>query len=156
QGVAQLVPIEGREVAEAGDIATVDSEGFVEGAPIKGARREGGNVEVAPGSLLDGKCEALIGAHIGETREQAVTFPADWGMADLRGKEAVFKVALRGLKKREVPALDDAFAQDLGTDAKTLPELKQKIRDDLAGQRKVNAEGEQRSKLLEALVEKNP
>jgi trigger factor len=156
QGLAQLVPVEGREVAEAGDVAGVDSEGFVEGAPIKGSRREGGNVEVAPGSLLEGKCEALIGAHIGETREQGVTFPADWGMADLRGKEAVFKVTLKGLKKREVPALDDAFAQDVDAEAKTLADLRAKLRGDLEKQQKERAEHEQRTKLLEALVEKNP
>jgi trigger factor len=93
---------------------------------------------------------------VGETRDQAVTFPADWGMADLRGKDAVFKVTLRGLKKRDVPALDDAFVQDLGGEAKTVADLKAKIRDDMAKGRKETAEGEQRSKLLEALVEKNP
>ncbi len=156
QNLSQLVPVEGRDVAELGDIAAVDSEGFVEGAPIKGSQREGGNLEVVPGDLLEGKCEALIGAKVAETREQAVTFPADWGMADLRGKEAIFKITLRGLKKKEVPALDDAFAQDLGLEAKTVAEVKARIKADLEQQSKERQEQDQRTKLLEALVEKNP
>ena len=156
QSMAQLVPVEGREVAEAGDVAVVDWEGFVDGAPLKGAKREGSNVEVAPGSLLDGKCEALLGARVGEMREAAVGFPADYPAPDLRGKEALFKVTLKGLKRREVPALDDAFVLDLGSDVKTVGELEAKVRGELAATRKERADGEQREKLLAALVAKNP
>jgi trigger factor len=85
-----------------------------------------------------------------------VTFPADYSVAELRGKEARFQVEVKGLKKREVPALDDAFVQDLGGEAKTLPELRAKIRSEMEAQKKERAEGDQREKLLEALVAKNP
>jgi trigger factor len=145
-----------RQVAEQGDVAVVDSEATVDGAPLKGAKREGGSLEVEPGTLLDGKAEVLLGAHLGETREAAVTFPNDYGVQDLRGKEAQFKLTLKGLKRREVPALDDAFVQDLGMDAKTLPELQAKIRADLAEQQKDRQSGNQREALLAALIEKNP
>ena len=158
ESLAQLVPVEGREVAEVGDVAVVDNEGFVDGAPLKGGKREGSSLEVAPGSLLEGKCEVLLGARIGETREAAVTFPSEWSQPDLRGKEARFQITLRGLKKRETPALDDAFVQDLGMgdDVKTLDQLKAKIREDLLVQLKETGAQEQRTKALEALVEKNP
>ena len=156
EGMAQLVPVEGREVAELGDVAVVDSEGFVDGAPLKGSKREGSNLEIGEGSLLEGRTEALVGARIGEQRDAAVTFPNDFNQADLRGKEGQFKITLRGLKKREVPALDDAFVQDLGGEAKTVDELKATLRTDLEKQKRDTAEQEQRSKLLEALVEKNP
>ena len=153
---SMFVPVEGRDVVELGDYASVDYEGFVDGAPLRGAKREGVLLEVAPGSMLENKAEALIGAKFGETRDLGVGFPQDYAVAELRGKEAQFKVVVKGLKKRETPALDDAFVQDLGGTEKTLQELREKLRAEMAQQKKDRAESEQREKLLEALVEKNP
>jgi len=153
---AMFVPVEGREVVENGDYVSADYEGFVEGAPIRGAKREGVLLEAAPGSLLENKAEGLLGARIGETRELGVGFPTDYAVAELRGKEGRFKVAVKGLKKREVPALDDAFVQDLGGEAKTVSDLRAKIRAELEQQRKQRAENDQRDAVLNALVEKNP
>src|SRR5207248_768470 len=92
----------------------------------------------------------------GETRELAVGFPQDYAVAELRGKEGRFQVKAKGLKKREVPALDDQFAQDLGGEAKTLAELRQKVREEMTAQEKDRKESAQREALLSALVEKNP
>lgn len=156
KGQSLFVPVEGREVAEAGDYATVDYEGFVDGAQLKGAKREGVLLEVAPGSLLENKAEQLLGARVGEARELATTFPNDYSVADLRGKEARFQCVVKGLKKREYPALDDAFVQDLGGDAKTVAELKEKIRTEMAEEQKDKGESAQRETLLANLVEKNP
>jgi trigger factor len=159
---AMFVPVEGREVAEAGDFASCDYEGFVDGAPLRGAKREGVVLEVVPGSMLENKAEGLLGARIGETRELGVTFPADYAVEELRRKEARFQTVLKGLKRREVPALDDAFVQDLGasladgSSAKTLAELRAKLKSEMEAQKKERGEGEQREKLLEALVAKNP
>jgi trigger factor len=159
---SMFVPVEGREVAELGDYASCDYQGFVDGAPLRGAKREGVLLEVVPGSMLENKAEGLLGARIGETRELGVTFPADYAVEELRGKEARFQTVVKGLKKREVPALDDAFVQDLGASladggsAKTLTELRAKLKSDMEQQKRERAEGEQREKVLEALVEKNP
>lgn len=153
---AMFVPVEGRDVAEPGDYASCDYEGFIDGAPLRGARREGVLLEVTPGSLLENKAEGLVGARVGETRELGVTFPADYAVEELRGKDARFQVVLKGLKKREVPALDDAFVQDLGGEAKTLSDLRAKLKAEMQTQKKERADGEQREKLLEALVAKNP
>lgn len=156
QDHALFVPIDGRDVAEAGDFVSADYEGFVDGAPLRGAKREGVLLEAAPGSLLENKAEGLLGARVGETRELGVTFPADYTVEELRGKDARFRVVVKGLKKREMPALDDAFAQDLGGEAKTLPDLRARLRSEMEAKRKERAESDQREKLLEALVEKNP
>jgi len=153
---AMFVPVEGREAAEPGDFVSADYEGFVDGAPLRGAKREGVLLEVAPGSLLENKAEELAGARGGETRELAVTFPADYAVEELRGKQARFQVAVKGLKKREVPALDDAFVQDLGGEAKTVADLKTKVRAELEQQKKQRAESDQREAVLTALVAKNP
>jgi len=145
---AMFVPVEGRDVAEAA--------GAVDGAPLRGAKREGVLLEVAPGSLLENKAEGLLGARVGETRELGVSFPAEYAVEELRGKDGRFKVAVKGLKKREVPALDDAFVQDLGGEQKTLSDLRAKIRGEMEQQKKDRAEGDQREAVLSALVAKNP
>jgi len=153
---AMFVPVEGRDVVEAGDFASVDYEGFLDGAPLRGAKREGVLLEVVPGSMLENKAEGLLGARVGETRELGVTFPADYTVEDLRNKEAQFKVVVKNLKARDTPALDDAFVQDLGGEAKTLAELREKLKAEMVQQTKERAEGERREKMLEALVERNP
>jgi len=155
-GQAMFVPVEGRDVVEAGDYASADYEGFVDGAPLRGAKREGVLLEVAPGSLLENKAEGLLGSRVGGTREIGVAFPNDYAVEELRGKDARFKVQVKGLKKREVPALDDAFVQDLGGEAKTVAELRAKIRSELEQQKKDRAESDQRESVLTALVERNP
>jgi trigger factor len=153
---AIFVPVEGRDVAELGDYAVGEYEGFVDGAPLRGAKRDNVLLEVSPGAFLENKAEQLAGTRVGETREIAMTFPPEYTVADLRGKEARFQVKVNGLKKREVPALDDQFVQDLGGEAKTVAELKEKLREEMAAHEKERKTGEQREALLAALVEKNP
>ncbi len=149
-----FVAVEGREVVEAGDYATVDYVGTMDGAPLRGAQREGVLLEMVPGSLLENKAEALVGAKIGETRELGVTFPADYAAEDLRGKEATFKATVKGMKRRKTPDLDDAFAKDLGLES--LQSLREQVTKDLTAQKKEKLETAQREALLNALLEKNP
>ena len=153
---AMFVPIEGRDVVEAGDYVSADYEGFMGDGPLRGAKREGVLLEVAPGTLLENKAEALLGARVGESRAIAVSFPDDYAAEELRGKEARFQVAVKGLKKRETPALDDAFVQDLGGETKTVADLRAKIRSEMEQQKKQRAENDQREAVLTALVAKNP
>lgn len=152
QSVFQAV--EGRDVVEQSDFATVDYEGFMDGQPLRGAKREGVLLEMSPGSLLENKAESLVGAKVGELRELGVTFPADYAAEDLRGKEAMFKATIKGMKRRKTPELDDAFAKDLGFDSLDL--LKEQVKKDLAAHKKEKLETAQREALLNALLEKNP
>ncbi|HET7786543.1 MAG TPA: trigger factor [Myxococcales bacterium] len=153
---AMFVPVEGRDVVEAGDFVSADYDATVDGKPLQGAKQEGVLLEVVPGSILDNKAEGLAGAKVGETREISATFPEGYSAEPLRGKEARFQVQVKGLKKREVPALDDAFVQDLGGEAKTLAELRANLRAEMEKQARDRAESSQREKLIEALVAKNP
>ena len=153
---AMFVPVEGRDAAEAGDFVSADYEGKMDGVPLQGAKREGVLLEVVPGSILDNKAESLAGAKVGDSREIAATFPDDYGAEELRGKEVRFQVQVKGLKKREVPALDDAFVEDLGGEAKTLAGLRASLRAEMEKQTRERAENSQREKLIEALVGKNP
>src|SRR5438270_461722 len=93
--VSKSVKLKGyRQGNELRDYASCDYEGFIEGAPLRGAKREGTLLEVVPGSLLENKAEGLLGARVGETRELGVTFPSDYAAEDLRGKEARFQVVV--------------------------------------------------------------
>ncbi len=146
--------VEGRDVVEAGDYATVDYVGTMDGAPLRGASREGVLLEMVPGSLLENKAEALVGARIGETRELGVTFPNDYAVEDLRGKEASFMATVKGMKRRKTPELDDAFAKDLGMES--LASLRTQVEKDLGERHKEKLESAQREALLNALLAKNP
>ena len=156
QSQSMFVPVEGRESVELGDFATVDYEGFMNGEPLKGGKRENALLEVAPGPFLDSKGEELNGARVGESRNIKVKFPSDYSAQALRDKEGTFNVTVKGIKRREVPALDDQFVQDLGRDAKTVSELREKLLSEMSEQRKHKAKQERREAVLTALVERNP
>ena len=149
-----MAPVEGRDIVEQNDVVLVDYEGFVDGAPLRGAKREGVMLEAVPGSLLENKAETLVGAKVGETRALGATFPNDYQVEELRGKEASFTAIVKGLKTRVTPALDDAFAKDLG--AESLAALTATLRTEMETTKKERAEGDQREALLAALIEKNP
>src|SRR5690606_3025685 len=104
----------------------------------------------------EGSAPMLEGKSIGETVDAAVEFPPDYQDENVRGKSATFKITLKSLKRRDVPALDDELAKDLGGEAKTLDELKAKIREGLTTAEQQRADRENRDALLKALVEKNP
>ncbi len=155
-GMSQLVPVEGRFDAQEGDYAVIDHEGTVDGQPFDGSKAEGITVQVAQGDLADGSIPQLAGRKLGETFEFDQTFPADHRLEAVRGKAAHFKVALKGLKKREVPNLDDEFAKDLGAEGvDTLEALRARIREDLAKREKRRSDIELRDALVKAALEKN-
>jgi trigger factor len=126
---SNLVPIEGREEAQTGDFANVSWELSVEGTSREPQKSEGGLVRVEPGLFLEGHGEKVTGQKIGETREFTEEFSGERA-DELKGKTASLKVTLTGLKKRELPALDDEFAKDVGG-AESLAELRVKVRKDL-------------------------
>ena len=114
QNLARLDAVEGRDVAQAGDFATVDYEATVDGKDFAGSKAEGVTVELSPGELVDSNVAALEGAKVGETKELDYTFPADYRVEDVKGKTARFKFNVKGLKKKLIPELNDDFAKEAG------------------------------------------
>ncbi len=114
---ADLVPVEDR-AAEMGDVAFVDFKGTLTAEGQEGEEIEGGSatnfqVELVEGKLIPGMVEGIVGMKPEETKEVAVTFPEDYPQEDLAGKPAVFSITLNELKTKELPELDDDFAQDV-------------------------------------------
>jgi trigger factor len=112
-------------------------------------------VELGSGRLLPGFEEQLIGAGAGDAREVRIRFPEDWQPASLAGRDAVFAVRVKELKRREVPDLDDEFAKDTG-EADTLDELKGKLRAQLEKLAAGRADRDMKETLLKELVARNP
>ena len=117
---ADLVPVEERP-AQMGDVAFVDFKGTLTAEGEEGQEIEGGSatnfqVEIAEGKLIPGMVEGIVGMKPEETKEVEVTFPEDYPQEDLAGKPAVFSITLNELKAKELPELDDDFAQDVSDD----------------------------------------
>lgn len=109
---SRLVTVEDR-AAESGDVAVIDFEGFVDGVAFEGGKAEHYSLNLGAGQFIPGFEEQIVGHNIGEEFDITVTFPEDYQAEELAGKEAVFKIKLHELKKRELPEVDDEFVKDV-------------------------------------------
>ena len=103
---AELSVKEDGKVAK-GDTAVIDFEGFVDGVAFEGGKGENYPLEIGSGAFIPGFEDQLIGMGIDKEQEIKVTFPEDYGAADLAGKEAVFKVTVHEIKEKHLPEIDD-------------------------------------------------
>jgi len=151
--LATLVPVEQRTAAS-GDVAVINFQGTYadNGEAISGGSADAMEVELEDGRMIPGFVEGIIGMKPGDTKTVACQFPEEYPQEDAAGRKASFEISLTELKARELPALDDAFAQQ-ASDQQTLAEL----RADLETRLKEDAERRNRSNrhdaLLAALVE---
>lgn len=148
--LATLVTDEAGEVVN-GSFAVIDFEGFIDGEPFEGGKGEGYTLEIGSGSFIPGFEEGLVGAKAGETRDVNVTFPEEYHAEHLAGKPAVFKVTVQEVKKKELPELNDEFAQQVSP-FKTVEELRADIKNRLTEAAEENADREFRNKIVEAVT----
>ena len=147
---ARTVPVEDRPVAD-GDIATIDFEGFVDGVAFEGGKGTDYALTIGSHSFIDTFEEQLIGKNIGDEVEVNVTFPEEYHAEELKGKPALFKVTIKEIKVKELPALDDDFAQDV-SDFDTLAEYKEDIKAKLVEKAEKVAKNEKEEKLIDAII----
>jgi trigger factor len=124
---ATLRPIDGRGAAE-GDIASVKFAGTIDGEPFEGGSADRLPVVIGEDRMIPGWEQQLIGLEVGGTKGFEITFPDDYRVEDLRGKEAHFEVELLDLREKILPEVTDDFAASVG-DVKTVDELRAEIRD---------------------------
>lgn len=151
---ARLVACEPDHTAVAKDFVLMDFEGSAGGRPIKGARQEGYLVEIGSDILLPGFEEQLIGRHSDEAFEVRLTFPSDHPKAELAGREGVFQVKVREIKRRAVPPVDDDLAKATGL-ADTLADLTQKVRQELQARKAHEAEMAARDAVVDLLLDRH-
>lgn len=137
---ARIVPVEDRAVEEK-DITVIDFEGSVDGVKFEGGKAEGHELEIGSGSFIPGFEEQIIGMKIDEEKDITVKFPEDYFSEDLKGKDAVFKVKLHEIKRKELPEINDDFAKDT-SEFETLAELKNSIKEKLEEENKSRAKYE--------------
>lgn len=100
--------------AEKGEVLSVDFIGRIDGEAFPGGTGKDMDVEIAGEGFIPGFSEQMEGMKPGETRHIDVTFPADYGVATLAGKAATFEITAKKLRRKVLPAIDDALAQRLG------------------------------------------
>ena len=125
--------------AEDGDRVIIDYEGKIDGVPFEGGKAEDQRAEIGAKRFIPGFEEGIIGMKGGESRDITVNFPEDYASEELKGKEAVFTIALKEIKRKELPELDDELAKDV-SEFETLEEFKASIRDELMGRKKESAD----------------
>jgi trigger factor len=151
--LATLVPVEKR-AAEAGDVAVISFTGtFADnGEAISGGSAEAMEVELEDGRMIPGFVEGIIGMKPGDSKTVACQFPEEYPQEDAAGRKASFEISLSELKTRELPALDDAFAQQ-ASDKQTLAELRTDLEERLKEDAERRNESNRNDALLAALVE---
>lgn len=151
--LASLVPVEGRPAAM-DDVAQLRFSGcFVDsGEPISGGSSDGMEVELEDGRMIPGFVEGIVGMDVGASKTVTCTFPDSYPQEDAAGREARFEITLLELKSRELPALDDAFAQQ-ASDQQTLADLRADLETRLREDAERKHRSNRREALLEALVE---
>lgn len=144
---AELTVKEGGKVAK-GDTAVIDFEGFVDGVAFEGGKGENYPLEIGSGSFIPGFENQVIGMTVDKEQDIVVTFPEDYGAADLAGKEATFKVTVHEIKEKHLPEIDDELAKDVNIDGvETLDQLKDHIKANI----KTRKESENENKFMDDL-----
>ena len=139
--------------AAPGHTLTIDFVGRVDGKPFEGGSAQGHELELGSGRFVTGFEEQLEGARAGEDVEVRITFPDDYGNAELAGQDAVFQVHVVSIRRRELPELDDEFAKDLG-EFETLLELRERVRADLEAGAERRAQDALERSVVDALIER--
>jgi trigger factor len=154
EDAADLNPVEESRPIKEGDFVEISFQGTMpagEQAPISADKAV---CEIGGATTLKEFTENLLGAQPGDERAFTVVYRPDYPEKTLAGKAVDFKVKVDAVKEKQVPELNDEFAQRFG-DYKTLEELKAKIREDIGKHKKENAQEQIREKILEWLENNN-
>ena len=150
---ARTITVEDRAIAE-GDTAVIDFEGFVDGEPFEGGKAENHSLEIGSHTFIDNFEDQLVGKNTGDEVEVNVTFPAEYHATELAGKPALFKVKINEIKAKELPELDDDFAQDV-SEFDTLAEYKESVKKNLEKTKEDNAKRTKEDEAIAKIIEKS-
>lgn len=153
--MAQLVPVDDGVAVENGNSVTLDYSFSVEGCPEETTSAEDAQVEVGAHRLLPGFEDQLVGMKCGESKQVTVTLPPEYRTPEAAGKEGVFQVTLKEIKRKDLPELNDEFAQQFG-DFKTVDELRAKMTEYHQKQELDRIENDQKEQIIQELIKKNP
>ena len=148
---SRIVSVENRPV-EKGDITVIDFEGSVDGVKFEGGKADGHELEIGSGTFIPGFEDQIIGMKQEEEKDIKVKFPDDYFSEELKGKDAIFKVKLHEIKKKELPEINDDFAKD-ASEFDTLEELKNSIKEKLEEDNKARVKYETEEEAIKTVCE---
>ncbi len=148
---ARTVTVEDRAVADK-DTVIIDFEGFIDGEAFEGGKGENYPLVIGSHSFIDTFEEQLIGTELGAEVEVHVTFPEDYQAEELAGKPALFKVKVEEIKAKELPELDDDFAQDV-SEFDTLAEYREDVKKKLTEKKEQEAKNAKEEAVLTKVIE---
>ncbi len=137
--------------AQMDDTVTIDYVGTIDGVEFDGGKSEDYDLKLGSHSFIDTFEDQIVGHNIGDAFDVNVTFPEQYGAAELAGKAAVFAVTLKKITANEVPEINDDFAQEV-SEFDTLDEYRQDLRKVLTDHKTKNAEEDAKNKLIDAAV----
>lgn len=147
---ARIITVEDRP-AQNDDIAVIDFEGFVDGTAFDGGKGEEYELTLGSGQFIPGFEDQIVGHNTGDEFDVNVTFPEQY-TESLAGKDATFKVVLHEIKSKELPEVDDEFAQD-AADCDNVDALKVSLKEEIEEEKKAATDSEVRQQVLEKLAE---
>ena len=148
---SRTITVEDRAVQD-GDMTVIDFEGFVDGEAFEGGKGTDYPLTIGSGAFIPGFEEKLVGAEIGKEVEVDVTFPEEYHAKELAGKPAVFKCTVKEIRVKELPELDDDFAQDV-SDFDTLEEYKADVRKKVEEKKAADAKAKKEDAVIEKIIE---
>ena len=148
---AKMVVAEDGAVIEKGDFAIIDFAGTVDGEPFSGGEGKGYPLEVGSNSFIPGFEDQLVGLSKGDATDVEVTFPEEYFVKELAGKEAVFKVNIQDVKRKELPELTDEYVA-ANTEFKTVEELRANYKERMQKAAEANAKAEYEHDLIDLAV----
>ncbi len=148
---ARILPVTDRPV-ENGDTISLDFEGFVDGEPFEGGKGVDYSLVIGSGTFIPGFEDKLIGAEAGQELDVEVTFPEDYHSKELAGKPAVFKCRVNEIRRKEIPALDQEYIEDV-SEFETVDEYKEDIRKKLLKSKEDTAKAFKEDEAIKALID---
>ena len=147
---SRTITVEDRAVKD-GDMTVIDFEGFIDGEAFEGGKGENYPLTIGSHSFIDNFEDQIIGMNIGDEKEINVTFPEDYHAEELKGKPATFKVSVKEIKEKQLPDIDDDFAQDV-SDFDTLDEYKADRKKKIAERKEAEAKKQKETEAIEKIV----
>lgn len=155
ENMAQLIPLDEEAVAENGYTVSVDYSVTVEGSPKENSGAQTAELEIGSNRLIPGFEEQLIGLKAGDSKEFTLDLPAGGNNAGLTGKKGLFAVTVKEIKRKELPELDDEFAQQFG-EYDTMELLRAKMVEYHEKHELDRIDNEFKERVIQALITKNP
>ncbi len=155
ENMAQLIPLDEGAAVETGHIVSLDYDFSVDGFPEESNSAQDTELEVGTQKMPTGFEEQLVGMKCGDAKIIRITLPEGYRNNAAAGKEGVFAVTLKEIKRKELPELDDEFAQQFG-EYETMDQLRAKMIEYMEKQESDRIENELKERVIQALIEKNP